>query len=147
MQVLTLPMQMRLNYFLSRFNTRDSEGVVIDQNRASCIMPTFTGLLALIVCILLFHFHRFSEAEGWVDFEVSLNGGPYYWKGMFYVETPSTRQIYSFISYLITLPISSHPMVWFKDETYHQIDPPSLEVNWDPFNLTMNQEIIQAGKK
>ena len=50
-----------------RFNTRDSDGVVIDENRASCIMPTFT------------------EAEGWVDFEVSLNGGPYYWKGMFYV--------------------------------------------------------------
>ena len=50
-----------------RFNTRDSDGVVVDENRASCIMPTFT------------------EAEGWVDFEVSLNGGPYYWKGMFYV--------------------------------------------------------------
>lgn len=27
----------------------------------------------------------FTEAEGWVDFEVSLNGGPYFWKGMFYV--------------------------------------------------------------
>ena len=23
--------------------------------------------------------------QGWVDFEVSMNGGPYYWKGMFYV--------------------------------------------------------------
>ena len=55
------------NYFLSRFNSQDSDGVVIDENRASCIMPTFT------------------EAEGWVDFEVSLNGEAYYWKGMFYV--------------------------------------------------------------
>ena len=50
-----------------RFNSQDSDGIVIDENRASCIMPTFT------------------EAEGWVDFEVSLNGGPYYWKGKFYV--------------------------------------------------------------
>ena len=40
---------------------------MVDENRASCIMPTFT------------------EAEGWVDFEVSLDGGPYYWKGKFYV--------------------------------------------------------------
>ena len=47
--------------------TFTADGVVVDENRASCIMPTFT------------------EAEGWVDFEVSLNGGPYYWKGMFYV--------------------------------------------------------------
>jgi hypothetical protein len=26
-----------------------------------------------------------TEAEGWVDFEVSLNGGPFYWKGRFFV--------------------------------------------------------------
>jgi len=89
-----------------RFNTRDSDGVVIDENRASCIMPTFT------------------EAEGWVDFEVSLNGGPYYWKGMFYVETPA----------------NSPHLVWFKDESYHQLEPANLEINWDPFNLTMNME-------
>ena len=50
-----------------RFNTREAEGVVVDQNRATCVMPTFT------------------EAEGWVDFEVSTDGGPFYWEGMFYV--------------------------------------------------------------
>ena len=59
---------------LFRFNPRDSDGVAIDENRASCIMPTFT------------------EAEGWVDFEVSLNGGPYYWKGMFYVDKLKNRK-------------------------------------------------------
>ena len=35
-------------------------------SRASCIMP-------------------WTEAEGWVDFEVSLKGGPFYWKGRFFV--------------------------------------------------------------
>jgi len=89
-----------------RFNTRDSDGVVLDMNRASCIMPTFT------------------EAEGWVDFEVSLNSGPYYWKGMFYVETPST----------------SPELVWFENGDWHQLEPGSLEINWDPYNLTMNRD-------
>ena len=50
-----------------RFNSQDSDGWRVDENRASCIMPTFT------------------EAEGWVDFEVSVDGGPYHWKGMFFV--------------------------------------------------------------
>ena len=50
-----------------RFNSQDSDGWRVDENRASCIMPTFT------------------EAEGWVDFEVSVDGGGYYWKGMFFV--------------------------------------------------------------
>jgi len=49
-----------------RFNTKDSEGVVLNENRASCIMP-------------------WTEAESWVDFEVSLDGGPFYWKGRFFV--------------------------------------------------------------
>ncbi len=49
-----------------RFNTKDSEGVVIDENRATCIMP-------------------WTEAEGWVDFEISLDGGPFYWKGRMFV--------------------------------------------------------------
>jgi hypothetical protein len=26
-----------------------------------------------------------TEAEGWVDFEISLDGGPFYWKGRLYV--------------------------------------------------------------
>ena len=38
----------------------------MDENRASCIMP-------------------WTEAEGWVDFEISLDGGPFYWKGSFFV--------------------------------------------------------------
>jgi hypothetical protein len=49
-----------------RFNTEDSEGVVMNENRASCIMP-------------------WVEAEGWVDLELSLDGGPFYWKGKFFV--------------------------------------------------------------
>ena len=53
---------------ICRFNTIDTEGVVIDENRASCVTP-------------------WIEAEGWVDFEISLDGGPFYWKGSFYVGT------------------------------------------------------------
>jgi hypothetical protein len=51
---------------VGRFNTEDSEGVVMNENRASCIMP-------------------WVEAEGWVDLELSLDGGPFYWKGKFFV--------------------------------------------------------------
>ena len=49
-----------------RFNTQTSEGTVLHENRAACIMP-------------------WTKAEGWIDFEISLNGGPYYWKGQFFV--------------------------------------------------------------
>ena len=38
----------------------------MNENRATCIMP-------------------WVEAEGWVDLEVSLDGGPFYWKGQFFV--------------------------------------------------------------
>ena len=31
-------------------------------------------------------------------------------------------------------------LVWFKDDAYHQLEPPNLEINWDPFNLTMNKD-------
>ena len=44
----------------------DSEGVIYNENRAGCVMP-------------------WTHAEGWVDFEISLDGGPYYWKGQFFV--------------------------------------------------------------
>ena len=54
-------------FYFWRFNSQESDGVVVDENRASCVMPTFT------------------QAEGWVDFEISIDGGPYYWKGMFFV--------------------------------------------------------------
>ena len=88
-----------------RFNTKDSEGVVMDENRASCIMP-------------------WTEAEGWVDFEISLDGGPFYWKGSFFVEPPNV----------------SPELVWFKDELVHTLDPGSLRLMWDPYNLTMNRD-------
>ena len=57
-------------YYFHFFSIKkiDSEGVVLNENRASCIMP-------------------WTEAEGWVDFEISLKGGPFYWKGSFYVGT------------------------------------------------------------
>ena len=35
-----------------------------------------------------------TEAEGWVDFEISLKGGPFYWKGSFYVGT-YIKQLYT----------------------------------------------------
>ncbi|TRY73653.1 hypothetical protein TCAL_08799 [Tigriopus californicus] len=88
-----------------RFNTKDSEGVVLNQNRASCIMP-------------------WTEAEGWVDFEISLNGGPFYWKGRIYVEPPNV----------------SPALVWFDDEQFHLTDPKDMTLMWDPYNLTMNTE-------
>ena len=74
--------------FFFRFNTKDSDGVVLNENRASCIMP-------------------WTEAENWVDFEVSLDGGPFYWKGMFFVEPPNV----------------SPELVWFKDELVHTLGP------------------------
>ncbi len=88
-----------------RFNTRDIEGVVLNENRASCVQP-------------------WTEAEGWVDFSVSLNGGPFYWKGRFYVEPPSV----------------SPELVWFTDDSYHGFEPQDMTLQWDPFNLTMNRD-------
>ena len=88
-----------LDFFLiCRFNTKDSDGVVLNENRASCIMP-------------------WTEAENWVDFEVSLDGGPFYWKGMFFVEPPNV----------------SPELVWFKDELVHTLGPSmSLPNNLNP---------------
>jgi hypothetical protein len=37
-------------------------------------------------------------------------------------------------------PEVSPSMVWFKDESFHQTDPAQLELNWDPFNLTLNSD-------
>jgi len=88
-----------------RFNTRDSEGIVINENKATCIMP-------------------WVDAEGWVDFEVSINGGPFLWTGKFFVETPALTP----------------QLVWFKDEAHHELEPSNLELNWDPFNITMSAD-------
>ena len=42
-------------------------------------------------------------------------------------------------------PAVSPNMVWFKDESYHQLSPASLEINWDPFNLTMRADAKVEG--
>ena len=58
-----------------------------------------------------------TEAENWVDFEVSLDGGPFYWKGMFFVEPPNV----------------SPELVWFKDELVHTLGSSmSLRNNLNP---------------
>ena len=49
-----------------RFYDREVEGVVRDTNTAFCVQPR------------LF-------ATGYIDVAVSLDGGPYYWKGQYYV--------------------------------------------------------------
>ncbi|KAG7171855.1 mesh-like [Homarus americanus] len=49
-----------------QFDTTTVEGHVLDTNRASCIVPQ------LLV-------------SGYVDFSISINSGPYYWKGKFFV--------------------------------------------------------------
>ena len=49
-----------------QFDTRIVEGYVRDSNTATCIMPR------------LF-------VSGYVDFAISVNGGPYYWSGRFFV--------------------------------------------------------------
>ena len=36
-----------------RFNTRDADGTVVDQNRASCIMPPFTEAEVVIVIVII----------------------------------------------------------------------------------------------
>ena len=73
----------------------------MNENRASCIMP-------------------WTEAENWVDFEVSLDGGPFYWKGMFFVEPPNV----------------SPELVWFKDELVHTLGPAmSFTKQFEPANL------------
>ena len=56
-----------------RFYDREVEGVVRDTNTAFCVQPR------------LF-------ATGYVDIAVSLDGGPYYWKGQYYVGEWNDRQ-------------------------------------------------------
>lgn len=51
---------------LCQFDTTAVEGKVLDGNRAACVMPQ------------LF-------VSGYVDFSISINSGPYYWKGKFFV--------------------------------------------------------------
>lgn len=41
---------------------------------------------------------------------------------------------------VVETPANSPHLVWFKDESYHELEPANLEINWDPFNLTMNMD-------
>ena len=45
------------------------------------------------------------DAEGWVDFEISINGGPFMWTGKFFVETParSPAMVWFQVHYLFRL--------------------------------------------
>ncbi|XP_076069661.1 sushi domain containing 2 mesh isoform X2 [Oratosquilla oratoria] len=88
-----------------QFDTTDVEGYVLDSNKAACIMPK------LLVA-------------GYVDFSISINGGPYYWKGKFFVETP------------LTAPEG----VWFKDDSYQLHSPTTLELQWLKGNLSQAKE-------
>ncbi|XP_045610171.1 protein mesh [Procambarus clarkii] len=96
----------KTGYRLScQFDTTTVEGHVINDNLATCIMPQ------LLV-------------SGYIDLSISINGGPFYWRGKFFVETP------------LTAPEG----VWFKDDSYEQHSPLSLEMNWLAGNLTMNRD-------
>ena len=44
----------------------------------------FYSIVTIIPSVMI-HIPHTEKCQGWVDFEVSINGGPYYWKGMFYV--------------------------------------------------------------
>lgn len=88
-----------------QFDTTAVEGRVLDENRAACVMPQ------------LF-------VSGYVDFSISINSGPYYWKGKFFVETP------------LTAPEG----VWFKDDSYQQHTPTDIKIAWLAGNLTMNRD-------
>ena len=53
--------------------------------------------------------------------------------------------LHSKVFFFLTLVLPETPsmspvLVWFKDDAYHQLEPPNLEINWDPFNLTMNKD-------
>jgi len=87
-----------------RFYDREVEGVVRDTNTAFCVQPR------------LF-------ATGYIDIAVSLDGGPYYWKGQYYVETPLT----------------SAEGVMFASDDYQLAEPGSLKMQWLWHNLTMDQ--------
>lgn len=88
-----------------QFDTTAVEGNILDHNRATCIMPQ------------LF-------VSGYVDFAISIDNGPYYWKGKFFVETPLT----------------SPEGVWFKDDSYQDHSPETLDIQWLAGNLTMNRD-------
>ena len=44
-----------------------------------------------------------ASPQGWVDFEVSLDGGPYYWKGMFYVGKQTEDEMCGFRDFIFSV--------------------------------------------
>ena len=115
-----------------RFNTQTSEGTVLGLNRAACIMP-------------------WTKAEGWIDFEISLNGGPYYWKGQFFVGNKSwsmqKRNIIVELTPLPTEPPNRSPeLVWWDTEgtsnqkryPQNEMYPETMTLRWDPYNITQS---------
>ena len=49
-----------------QFDIHNNEGIIIDQNRAICVVPRML-------------------ISGYIGFAISIDGGPYYWKGKFFV--------------------------------------------------------------
>ncbi|CAG0924040.1 unnamed protein product [Notodromas monacha] len=88
-----------------RFEDWEVEGIVRDANRATCITPP--GM----------------KTSGYIDFLISQDGGPFYWKGKFFIETPMTAP----------------EGVWFDDMNYQLKEPERLNLKWDWKNLTYSQ--------
>ncbi|CAG0885412.1 unnamed protein product [Darwinula stevensoni] len=87
-----------------RFEDWDVEGIVVDSNRASCVMPRMS-------------------ISGYIDFAVSQDGGPYYWKGKFFVETP----------------MLAPEGIWFTNLEYQSKNPGLVHIQWAKFNLTKDE--------
>ncbi|CAG0880442.1 unnamed protein product [Cyprideis torosa] len=88
---------------ICQFEDWSTEGVVLDQNIAQCIQPRI-------------------ELSGYVTIAISVDNGPYYWKGKYFVETPAQSQ----------------EKVWFPDGEFPEIMPESMRIQWDWKNLTQN---------
>ena len=83
----------------------------------------------------MIHIPHTEKCQGWVDFEVSINGGPYYWKGMFYVgKSAKTGKVFIWckffilgkffiwFNYFTETPSTSPALVWFeKEDPYHMV--------------------------
>ncbi|XP_018022342.1 protein mesh isoform X2 [Hyalella azteca] len=84
-----------------QFDTTTVEGHVMDSNTAVCITPR------------LF-------VSGYVSFSISVNGGPFYWNGRFFIETPLTAT----------------EGIWFTDKSYENQKVESFQLQWLSGNLT-----------
>lgn len=115
--------EMRIN---CRFNTIQVPGAVINQNRATCIMPRIyiTGYIDLFV-----------EVEGSNDL---------LWKGKFFVETPEqSPELVSFNreEILATEPTQITVQWDYKNLTMDRNAPVSITL-WGYREVTINPEIV-----